>query len=86
MNEVTDFGFRKVPETEKKRLVGRVFSSVAGKYDLMNDLMSLGLHRLWKKFTVAVSGVRRGDKVLDIAGGTGDLTLAFARRVGHAGD
>jgi len=77
MNEVTDFGFRKVPEPEKKRLVGRVFSSVAGKYDLMNDLMSLGLHRLWKKFAVTVSGVRPGHRVLDIAGGTGDLALAF---------
>ena len=86
MNEVTDFGFRKVPEPEKKRLVGRVFSSVAGKYDLMNDLMSLGLHRLWKKFAVTVSGVRPGHRVLDIAGGTGDLALAFARRVGPTGE
>lgn len=67
MNEVTDFGFRKVPEPEKKHLVGRVFSSVAGKYDLMNDLMSLGLHRLWKKFAVTVSGVRPGHRVLDLS-------------------
>ncbi len=65
----TDFGFRKVARSEKTRLVGNVFSSVASKYDLMNDLMSFGIHRLWKRHFVVTSGVRRGDRVLDLAGG-----------------
>jgi demethylmenaquinone methyltransferase/2-methoxy-6-polyprenyl-1,4-benzoquinol methylase len=82
----THFGFEQVPEREKARRVAGVFDSVAPKYDLMNDLMSLGLHRLWKAFTVEVSGVRAGDHVLDIAGGSGDLARAFARRVGPTGE
>jgi demethylmenaquinone methyltransferase/2-methoxy-6-polyprenyl-1,4-benzoquinol methylase len=82
----THFGFEQVPESEKARKVAGVFESVAPKYDLMNDLMSLGLHRLWKAFAVEVSGVRAGDRVLDIAGGSGDLARAFARRVGATGE
>ena len=81
----THFGFETVDESEKARRVEGVFSSVAQKYDLMNDLMSMGLHRLWKAFTIQVSGVRAGERVLDIAGGTGDLAAAFARRVGPTG-
>jgi demethylmenaquinone methyltransferase/2-methoxy-6-polyprenyl-1,4-benzoquinol methylase len=83
--DVTDFGFQKVPWEEKQRRVGEVFSSVAGRYDLMNDLMSFGVHRLWKKFTVDLAAVRDGERVLDLAGGTGDLAAAFARRVGGRG-
>jgi demethylmenaquinone methyltransferase/2-methoxy-6-polyprenyl-1,4-benzoquinol methylase len=86
MTEQADFGFRQVPAPEKKRLVGRVFDSVADKYDVMNDLMSAGLHRLWKHYTIATSGVRPGHRVLDIASGTGDLALAFARRVAPTGE
>jgi len=82
----THFGYQRVPEDEKARKVAGVFESVAPKYDLMNDLMSLGLHRTWKAFTVAVSGVRPGDRVLDVAGGSGDLARAFARRVGATGE
>jgi demethylmenaquinone methyltransferase/2-methoxy-6-polyprenyl-1,4-benzoquinol methylase len=81
----TDFGFEKVPEHEKARRVGGVFDSVAAKYDLMNDLMSAGLHRLWKAFTIRHADVRPGMRVLDIAGGTGDLALRFARQVGPTG-
>ena len=81
----THFGFREVPETEKAGLVGQVFSSVAGKYDLMNDLMSLGIHRLWKRFTIDQTRARPGQQVLDVAGGTGDLGAALARRVGPQG-
>jgi len=81
-----DFGFRQVPVAEKVNRVAEVFSSVAGKYDLMNDLMSLGVHRLWKKFALEVSGVRAGQRVLDLAGGTGDLASVFARKVGEAGE
>ena len=81
----THFGFETVDESEKHKKVAQVFSSVAQNYDVMNDLMSFGLHRFWKAFTIQVSGVRRGDRVLDIAGGTGDLSLAFARRVGKEG-
>ena len=81
----THFGFETVAEAEKARRVRGVFDSVADKYDLMNDLMSLGLHRVWKTYTVAVAHVRPGDRVLDIAAGTGDLTKAFARRVGPTG-
>lgn len=81
----TDFGFREVPEDEKARRVAGVFDSVAGRYDLMNDLMSLGQHRLWKRFTVEQSMVRTGERVLDVAGGTGDLARHFAKRVGPGG-
>jgi len=81
----THFGFEQVPEAEKARRVRGVFDAVAGKYDLMNDLMSLGLHRVWKTYAVAVAQVREGDHVLDVAAGTGDLTRAFARRVGAKG-
>jgi demethylmenaquinone methyltransferase / 2-methoxy-6-polyprenyl-1,4-benzoquinol methylase len=81
----TDFGFEAVPEGEKARRVGRVFDSVAARYDLMNDLMSGGLHRLWKRFAVECSGVRPGQRVLDVAGGTGDLARLFAQRVGASG-
>ncbi|MBX6318751.1 bifunctional demethylmenaquinone methyltransferase/2-methoxy-6-polyprenyl-1,4-benzoquinol methylase UbiE [Pigmentiphaga sp.] len=82
----THFGFQKVAEAEKARKVAEVFHSVASRYDLMNDLMSGGLHRAWKLFTVARAGVRPGMKVLDIAGGTGDLAKAFARRAGPTGE
>ena len=85
MTNDTDFGFQKVPENEKKRHVAGVFDSVATRYDLMNDLMSAGLHRLWKKFTVEQSGLRPGQRALDVAGGTADLSIEFARRVGAAG-
>lgn len=84
-DKTTHFGYRQVDEAEKARHVAGVFDSVADKYDLMNDLMSLGLHRLWKAFAIEVSGVRAGDRVLDVAGGTADLSLAFARRVGASG-
>lgn len=86
MSARSSFGFRDVPESEKQKLVGAVFDSVARRYDVMNDLMSLGLHRAWKAFTVAQSGVRSGQRVLDIAGGSGDLAQAFARRVGPTGE
>ncbi|MSQ72139.1 MAG: bifunctional demethylmenaquinone methyltransferase/2-methoxy-6-polyprenyl-1,4-benzoquinol methylase UbiE [Betaproteobacteria bacterium] len=82
----THFGYETVGEQEKARRVAGVFSSVAGKYDLMNDLMSGGLHRLWKAFAIARSGVRAGQRVLDVAGGSGDLASEFARRVGPEGE
>ncbi len=81
-----DFGYREVDWNEKQKLVGRVFTSVAGKYDLMNDLMSFGIHRLWKRHFVATSGVRRGARVLDLAGGTGDIAALLAERVGAEGE
>jgi len=81
----THFGFESVDEREKARRVRGVFDSVAPRYDLMNDLMSLGLHRAWKAYTVLVANLRAGDQVLDIAGGTGDLALAFAKKVGPTG-
>ncbi|MCL2830266.1 MAG: bifunctional demethylmenaquinone methyltransferase/2-methoxy-6-polyprenyl-1,4-benzoquinol methylase UbiE [Betaproteobacteria bacterium] len=81
----THFGFEQVAESAKAQRVADVFDSVAERYDLMNDLMSAGLHRLWKQFTIAQSGVRPGSRVLDVAGGTGDLSRAFARRVGPEG-
>jgi len=81
----THFGFETVDEREKARKVAGVFDSVANKYDLMNDLMSAGLHRWWKAFTVRQAGVRPGMRVLDIAGGTGDLARAFAERAGDSG-
>ena len=82
----TDFGFERVGEHEKAARVAGVFTSVAQRYDVMNDLMSAGLHRAWKAFTIQVSGVRAGDRVLDIAGGSGDLARAFARRAGPTGE
>lgn len=82
----THFGFRSVPESEKAARVAQVFHSVADRYDVMNDLMSVGLHRAWKAFTIARADVRPGMKVLDIAGGTGDLARAFARRAGPSGE
>ena len=83
--ETTHFGYRDVPHKEKANLVAGVFHSVADKYDIMNDLMSLGIHRIWKRFTIECSAVRPGHKVLDIAGGTGDLTAQFSRIVGSEG-
>ncbi|MGF1613808.1 MAG: bifunctional demethylmenaquinone methyltransferase/2-methoxy-6-polyprenyl-1,4-benzoquinol methylase UbiE [Gammaproteobacteria bacterium] len=80
-----DFGFQSVSPEEKVRRVKQVFDSVAHRYDVMNDLMSLGMHRIWKRFTTEVSGVRPGQRVLDLAGGTGDLTRQFATRVGATG-
>jgi demethylmenaquinone methyltransferase/2-methoxy-6-polyprenyl-1,4-benzoquinol methylase len=84
-NETTHFGFTSVPIKEKASLVANVFHSVANKYDLMNDVMSAGLHRVWKRFTIAESGVRLGQNILDIAGGTGDLTRAFSKKIGVNG-
>ena len=81
----THFGYKTVDAKEKVKLVAGVFHSVAAKYDLMNDLMSGGVHRLWKRFTIELSGVRPGNKVLDIVGGTGDLTAKFSRIVGREG-
>lgn len=81
----TDFGFEKVAERDKARRVGGVFDSVAARYDLMNDLMSAGLHRMWKAFAVRHADVRPGMRVLDIAGGTGDLAVRFARQAGPTG-
>lgn len=80
-----DFGFSEVPVSDKVKRVKGVFDSVAGNYDIMNDVMSMGIHRLWKRQTIDLSGVRPGNKVLDLAGGTGDLTKAFAKRVGKHG-
>ena len=85
-SDKTTFGFERVSPDEKTRRVRGVFDSVAGKYDLMNDLMSGGLHRVWKRFTVETSGIRPGAKVLDLAGGTGDLARLFAARAGAAGN
>ena len=85
MTRTTDFGFEKVDEERKAGKVAGVFSSVAGRYDLMNDLMSGGLHRLWKRFAVELSGVREGARVLDVAGGTGDVASLLARRAGATG-
>lgn len=81
----THFGFKTVDEKEKARHVRSVFDSVAPKYDVMNDLMSAGLHRVWKRYTLTVANPQPGDQVLDIAGGTGDLSMAFARKVGPQG-
>ncbi|MEQ9726470.1 bifunctional demethylmenaquinone methyltransferase/2-methoxy-6-polyprenyl-1,4-benzoquinol methylase UbiE [Pseudomonas sp. WHRI 8822A] len=82
----THFGFQDVPESRKAEKVAEVFHSVAAKYDLMNDLLSGGMHRLWKRFTIELSGVRSGNRVLDIAGGTGDLARQFSRIVGETGE
>ncbi|HSM99213.1 MAG TPA: bifunctional demethylmenaquinone methyltransferase/2-methoxy-6-polyprenyl-1,4-benzoquinol methylase UbiE [Gallionella sp.] len=85
MSKTTHFGFETVEETEKARRVAGVFTSVAGKYDVMNDLMSAGLHRVWKRFAVAISGVREGQRVLDVAGGSADLSRLFLKKVGGNG-
>ncbi|PKM13472.1 MAG: bifunctional demethylmenaquinone methyltransferase/2-methoxy-6-polyprenyl-1,4-benzoquinol methylase UbiE [Gammaproteobacteria bacterium HGW-Gammaproteobacteria-3] len=81
----THFGFKQVDANDKVKLVKGVFDSVASKYDVMNDLMSLGIHRIWKRVAIQLSNVRSGDQVLDLAGGTGDLTLLFEKRVGDKG-
>jgi len=81
----THFGFQSVNEEEKQQKVGEVFHSVAQKYDIMNDVMSAGMHRLWKRFTVNTSGIKTGDRVLDIAGGSGDLSKLFSEKVGQKG-
>ena len=86
MTNTTHFGYKTVAEDDKVREVAKVFHSVAAKYDVMNDLMSGGLHRLWKTFTIANAGVRPGFKVLDIAGGTGDLSKTFAKQAGPTGE
>jgi demethylmenaquinone methyltransferase/2-methoxy-6-polyprenyl-1,4-benzoquinol methylase len=83
--ETTHFGFETVDARDKARRVADVFHSVANKYDLMNDLMSMGVHRLWKRYTIQIAGVKPGDRVLDLAGGTGDLALKFSRIVGPEG-
>lgn len=85
MTKTTHFGFNTVAEAEKARKVAGVFDSVAERYNLMNDLMSAGMHRLWKRFAVETSGVRKGDRVLDIAGGTADLSALFLEQVGSNG-
>ncbi|TDJ31287.1 MAG: bifunctional demethylmenaquinone methyltransferase/2-methoxy-6-polyprenyl-1,4-benzoquinol methylase UbiE [Gammaproteobacteria bacterium] len=84
-DELTDFGYSRVPEAEKARLVREVFDSVADRYDLMNDLMSFGIHRLWKKHLVRSSGVRPGAQVLDLAGGTGDIARLLRKQTGREG-
>ncbi len=86
MTKTTHFGYSTVEENQKVHKVAEVFHSVASKYDVMNDLMSGGLHRLWKMFTIAQAGVRPGFKVLDIAGGTGDLSKEFAKQAGATGE
>jgi len=85
-DKTTHFGYQDVPWEEKQKKVAGVFHSVAQKYDVMNDLMSLGIHRVWKRFTIELAGVRAGQRVLDIAGGTGDLAARFARLVGPKGE
>src|SRR5579862_6194039 len=81
----TDFGFQRVPRADKARRVRGVFDSVADRYDLMNDLMSAGTHRLWKRFTLALANLRPGQRALDVAGGSGDLAAGLARQVGAGG-
>src|SRR3970040_2405660 len=83
--KTTDFGYQSVPEDEKSRHVASIFDSVAPRYDLMNDVMSLGLHRLWKRFAIAHSGLREGQRALDGGAGSGDLSIGLARRVGATG-
>ena len=85
MKQSTHFGYKTVEESEKQQKVGEVFHSVANKYDIMNDVMSAGLHRTWKRFAVDISGVKAGDSVLDIAGGSGDLSKLFVKKVGQQG-
>ena len=86
MTDKVDFGYQQVPEGEKAARVGAVFDDVAGRYDVMNDLMSLGLHRYWKRFALSVARPRAGERVLDVAAGSGDLALALARAVGPRGE
>ena len=86
MTDTTNFGYEQVTPEEKTRRVRGVFESVAPRYDVMNDVMSGGLHRLWKRFAVELAGVRQGDRVLDIAGGTGDMTRLFSDRAGPTGE
>ena len=86
MSKETDFGYQRVPEGDKARRVGKVFDSVAERYDLMNDLMSLGLHRAWKAFAIRVARPRAGERILDIAAGSGDLARALAKRVAPGGE
>jgi demethylmenaquinone methyltransferase/2-methoxy-6-polyprenyl-1,4-benzoquinol methylase len=83
--QFADFGYERVPYGDKKRRVGGVFDSVAQRYDLMNDVMSLGLHRVWKRFTIAHTGLKPGQRALDVAAGSADLSIALARRVGSKG-
>ena len=85
MDNNTHFGFKTVAESEKAGKVAEVFHSVAQRYDVMNDLMSVGLHRVWKRFTIETSGVKPGNRVLDVAGGTADLTRLFLKKVGDTG-
>lgn len=85
MSKTTHFGFETVAEEEKAKRVRGVFTSVASKYDVMNDLMSAGLHRIWKRYAVSISGVRRGQRVLDVAGGSADLSRLFLKEVGETG-
>ncbi|NOT18073.1 MAG: bifunctional demethylmenaquinone methyltransferase/2-methoxy-6-polyprenyl-1,4-benzoquinol methylase UbiE [Sulfuriferula sp.] len=85
MDNTTHFGYKTVAESDKAGKVAEVFHSVAARYDVMNDLMSMGLHRVWKQFTIATSGVRAGNRVLDVAGGTADLTRLFLKKVGPTG-
>ena len=85
MTKTTHFGYETVAEEDKAKRVAEVFTSVASKYDIMNDLMSAGLHRVWKNFTIQISGVRTGERVLDVAGGSADLSRKFAKRVGSTG-
>ncbi|OED39137.1 bifunctional demethylmenaquinone methyltransferase/2-methoxy-6-polyprenyl-1,4-benzoquinol methylase [Chromatiales bacterium (ex Bugula neritina AB1)] len=85
MNDKTHFGYQTVDTEKKKAMVGAVFDSVADRYDVMNDVMSMGIHRLWKRFAINQTGVRYGQSVLDLAGGTGDLAAKFSRRVGSDG-
>ncbi len=85
MSKTTHFGFQTVPEEEKAKRVAGVFTSVASKYDIMNDLMSVGLHRIWKRFAVGLANVHAGQRVLDIAGGSGDISRLFLDKVGKNG-
>jgi demethylmenaquinone methyltransferase / 2-methoxy-6-polyprenyl-1,4-benzoquinol methylase len=85
MSKTTHFGFQTVPEEEKAKKVAGVFTSVASKYDIMNDLMSVGLHRIWKRFAVGLANVHEGQRVLDIAGGSGDISRLFLDKVGKNG-